>query len=96
MSERLIDIRTELAASPRTRVEIATLRRDVTTAAAHPKTVKAAFAREMVARFHDQAAARRAEEEFERRFAAREVDPDSVPVTSVPLGASTSCADTRS
>ena len=42
----------------------------------HPKEVKVAFAREMVARFHGPEAAARAAEEFERRFSRREIDPD--------------------
>ena len=40
----------------------------------HPKAAKAGFAREMVARFHDAAAAERAAEDFERRFAKRDID----------------------
>ena len=42
----------------------------------HPKEVKVAFAREMVARFHGAQAAAQAAEEFERRFSRREIDPD--------------------
>jgi tyrosyl-tRNA synthetase len=44
----------------------------------HPKDVKVAFAREMVARFHGSGAAARAAEEFERRFARKEIDPDAL------------------
>jgi tyrosyl-tRNA synthetase len=44
----------------------------------HPKDVKVALAREMVARFHGSEAAARAAEEFERRFARKEIDPDAL------------------
>ncbi|MGZ6028883.1 MAG: tyrosine--tRNA ligase [Myxococcaceae bacterium] len=52
----------------------------------HPKDVKVAFAREMVARFHGEEAAARAAEEFERRFSRREVDPGSFPQVVVGAG----------
>jgi tyrosyl-tRNA synthetase len=45
----------------------------------HPKEVKVGFAKEMVARFHGADAARRAAEDFERRFSRREVDPEKFP-----------------
>ncbi len=45
----------------------------------HPKDVKIAFAREMVARFHGPKAADEAAAEFERRFSRREVDPEKFP-----------------
>jgi tyrosyl-tRNA synthetase len=45
----------------------------------HPKDVKVAFAREMVARFQGAEAGARAAEEFERRFSRREVNPDEFP-----------------
>ena len=52
----------------------------------HPKDVKVAFAREMVARFHGDDAAARAAEEFQRRFSRREVDPDKFPEVVVGTG----------
>ena len=52
----------------------------------HPKDVKVAFAREMVARFHGAESAARAAEEFERRFSRREVDPDKFPEVVVGTG----------
>jgi tyrosyl-tRNA synthetase len=52
----------------------------------HPKDVKVAFAREIVARFHGVEAAARAAEEFERRFSRREVDPDKFPEKVVGTG----------
>jgi tyrosyl-tRNA synthetase len=45
----------------------------------HPKDVKVAFAREVVTRFHGAEAAAGAAEEFERRFARKEIDPDALP-----------------
>ena len=52
----------------------------------HPKEVKVAFAREMVARFHGAEAAAQAAEEFERRFSRREIDPDKFPEVVVGTG----------
>ena len=52
----------------------------------HPKEVKVAFAREMVARFHGAEAAGRAAEDFERRFSRREVDPGKFPEVVVGTG----------
>jgi tyrosyl-tRNA synthetase len=52
----------------------------------NPKEVKAGFAEEMAARFHGAEAGRRAAEEFERRFAKRQLDPESVPEHPVALG----------
>ncbi len=44
----------------------------------HPRDVKKRLAREITARYHGEAAARAAEAEFERVFAAREL-PDEIP-----------------
>lgn len=44
----------------------------------HPKEIKALFGRELVTRFHDEAAARAAEEEFAKVYGADAV-PDDVP-----------------
>src|SRR5262249_10741486 len=52
----------------------------------HPKDVKVAFAREMVARFHGSDAAAGAVEEFERRFSRREIDPEKFPEVVVGTG----------
>jgi tyrosyl-tRNA synthetase len=67
----------EVLAAERTRVASGQL---------HPKEVKVAFAREMVARFHGEEAAARAAEEFDRRFSRREVDPGSFPEVVVGNG----------
>jgi len=53
----------------------------------HPKAVKVAFAREVVARFHGTEAGAAAAEEFERRFSRREVDPERFPEHVVATGA---------
>ena len=45
---------------------------------ANPRDIKVGFAQEIIARFHDRAAARRALEEFEARFRHGEV-PDDLP-----------------
>jgi tyrosyl-tRNA synthetase len=56
----------------------------------HPKEAKVAFAREMVARFHDAAAADRAVEDFEKRFAKKDLDSSALPEVTVSLeGAAT-------
>jgi tyrosyl-tRNA synthetase len=52
----------------------------------HPKEVKVALARELVARFHGAEAAARAAEDFERRFSRRELDADSLPEKTVDGG----------
>jgi tyrosyl-tRNA synthetase len=61
-------------------------RERVARAELHPKDVKVAFAREMVARFHGAEAGARAAEEFERRFSRREIDPDQFPEVTVGTG----------
>jgi tyrosyl-tRNA synthetase len=47
----------------------------------HPREVKARFAKEIVARFHSAAAAKRAEEDFESRFREGEVPAEMPHVT---------------
>ena len=50
---------------------------------ANPRDIKVRFAQEIVARFHDQAAARRALEDFEARFQKGAI-PEEMPEISVP------------
>lgn len=50
---------------------------------ANPRDIKVKFAQEIVARFHDQAAARRALEDFEARF-QKGAMPEEMPELSVP------------
>ena len=71
--------------SSRSKAEIAQLARDVASGAVHPKSAKAAFAREMVERFHGAETGRHAEEEFERRFSKRQLDAVELPVVDVKL-----------
>ncbi|MBI3183528.1 MAG: tyrosine--tRNA ligase [Myxococcales bacterium] len=53
--------------------------------AAHPKEAKASLAREITARFCGEGAARRAAEDFERRFAKKELRPEDLPLAQVSL-----------
>jgi tyrosyl-tRNA synthetase len=63
--------------------ELAQLRADVASGAAHPKKVKLALAREIVARYHGEAAGAEAERAFEAQFARREV-PEEIEEFSIP------------
>jgi tyrosyl-tRNA synthetase len=56
--------------------------KDETRKGGNPRDVKARFAKEIVARFHDAAAARRAEEEFESRFRHGTL-PEQIPEIAV-------------
>jgi tyrosyl-tRNA synthetase len=71
--------------SARSKTEIAALRAGVERGAVHPKTAKVDLAREIVARFHDDAAARRAADDFERRFTKRDFDAVDLPVVEITL-----------
>ena len=62
--------------SHRSLAEIAQLKSDVESGAAHPKTVKEALAMEIVARFHSAAAAEEAKAEFDRVHAKSELPSD--------------------
>jgi len=66
--------------------EIRADRERVARGALHPKDVKVAFARELVARFHGPEAAAQAADDFERRFSRREVDPEKFPEVVVGTG----------
>ncbi len=65
--------------------EIAARRRKVEAGELHPKAVKQELARRLVADHRGEPAARAAEEEFERVFAAGGV-PDDVPEAAAPAG----------
>ena len=75
--------------SAKTKVDIAALQRDVATGVVHPKAAKVGFAREIVERFHDAPAAARAAEEFERRFAKKDIDAVDLPVIDVAIEGAT-------
>ena len=51
----------------------------------NPRDIKATFAKEIVARFHDKAAAERAESDFDARFRQGAI-PDDLPEVSVSAG----------
>jgi tyrosyl-tRNA synthetase len=61
------------------------LEADLRAGAVHPRDVKKRLAREITAIYHGEAAAREAEQEFERVFAAHQL-PDEIP--DVPLSRS--------
>ncbi|WP_223634075.1 tyrosine--tRNA ligase [Corallococcus sp. EGB] len=52
---------------------------------AHPKAAKVAFAREMAARFQGEEAGRKAAEDFEKRFAKKELSAEDLPLVEVSL-----------
>jgi tyrosyl-tRNA synthetase len=68
---RYYDLVTDL-----TPVEIAKLKRDVESGAAHPRDLKSNLAKKIVADFHSQSAADQAEAEFIRRFRQHQAPSD--------------------
>jgi len=58
--------------------EIAEIKKAVETGARHPRDVKDELARKLVAKFHDEAAAAQASDEFKRIFSQNQL-PDDVP-----------------
>ncbi|MFY1828517.1 tyrosine--tRNA ligase [Myxococcus fulvus] len=72
--------------SSKTLKEVTELKAKVASGEVHPKAAKVAFAREMTARFHDEEAGRKAEEDFEKRFAKKELSADALPQADVSLG----------
>jgi tyrosyl-tRNA synthetase len=75
--------------------DIQSLRAAVAEGREHPKAAKVAFAEEMVARFHGAEAGRRAAEDFEKRFAKKELDVTALPLTELSLGGAASLPVTR-
>ncbi|NOJ94320.1 tyrosine--tRNA ligase [Corallococcus coralloides] len=51
----------------------------------HPKAAKVAFAQEMAARFQGEEAGRKAAEDFEKRFAKKELSTEDLPLVEVSL-----------
>ena len=74
---RYYDLLSDLSSS-----EIASLKKDTETGKIHPKEVKKGLAREMTRRFHDDEAALKAEENFERVFKQHDV-PEDIPETNI-------------
>jgi tyrosyl-tRNA synthetase len=70
----------------RTPVEIAALKREVASGAAHPMDVKMKLAQEVIAGFHGADAARKAADNFQRIFRDRQA-PEEAPVKRLALGA---------
>lgn len=66
--------------------ELRALRQAVAEGREHPKSAKVAFAREMVTRFHGPEAGAKAAEDFERRFAKKELDVSELPLIPVSAG----------
>jgi tyrosyl-tRNA synthetase len=64
--------------------EIVTLKKGIEEGWLHPKAVKVRLAKELVARFHDQAAADAAEKNFEQIFNLHEL-PDAIPEKTLPM-----------
>jgi tyrosyl-tRNA synthetase len=69
----------------RTPSEIAALKKEVATGAAHPMDVKMRLAQEVIAGFHGQEAARKAAENFQRVFRDRQT-PAEAEVQRIPRG----------
>jgi tyrosyl-tRNA synthetase len=69
----------------RTPSEIAALKKEVATGAAHPMDVKMRLAQEVIAGFHGQEAARKAAENFQRVFRDRQA-PAEAEVQRIPCG----------
>lgn len=72
--------------SARPLAEVSALREAVQSGAAHPKAAKVAFAQEMAARFQGAEAGQRAAEDFEKRFAKKQLPVDSLPELEIALG----------
>jgi tyrosyl-tRNA synthetase len=71
--------------TPRPLEEIERLEREVESGRLNPRDVKAGLGREIVTRFHSEAAAAAASEEFDRVFSRGEV-PDDIPEVVLPPG----------
>ncbi len=72
--------------SAKTRQELAEMRAQVESGALHPKAAKVGFAQEMTARFQGEEAGKKAAEDFEKRFAKKELSTDELPLVEVSLG----------
>lgn len=85
---RYYDLVTDL-----TPVEIAKLKRDVESGAAHPRDLKSNLAKKIVADFHSQSAADQAEAEFIRRFRQHQAPSDVKTFKLTASGPKTRIAD---
>ncbi len=72
--------------SSRTLKELAELKEQVARGEVHPKVAKVGFAQEMAARFQGEEAGRKAAEDFEKRFAKKELVAEELPLVELSLG----------
>jgi tyrosyl-tRNA synthetase len=72
--------------SSRSLKDIAALRTSVEQGSAHPKAAKVDFAKDIVARFHGQAASEQAADEFEQRFAKKDLRVDDLALLRLSVG----------
>ncbi|MBX5483834.1 MAG: tyrosine--tRNA ligase [Myxococcaceae bacterium] len=70
--------------------EIEALKQTVADGRQHPKDAKVALAHELTARFHGDDAAAKAAEDFEKRFARKELRAEDLPLQTVRLGGAAS------
>ncbi|WP_044197874.1 tyrosine--tRNA ligase [Hyalangium minutum] len=71
--------------SSRTLKEVQALRESVQSGQTHPKAAKVAFAQELASRFQGEEAGKKAAADFEARFANKQLDTESLALTTVPL-----------
>ncbi len=72
--------------SSRTLKELSELKEKVARGEVHPKVAKVGFAQEMAARFQGEEAGRKAAEDFEKRFAKKELVAEELPLVELSLG----------
>jgi tyrosyl-tRNA synthetase len=72
--------------SSRSLKELAELKEKVARGELHPKVAKVGFAQEMAARFQGEEAGRKAAEDFEKRFAKKELVAEDLPLVELSLG----------
>jgi tyrosyl-tRNA synthetase len=80
---RYYDLLSDLSSS-----EIASLKADTESGKMHPKVVKQQLARELTSRFHDEEAAIKAEENFERVFKQHDL-PEDIPEKTIAVDEAT-------
>jgi tyrosyl-tRNA synthetase len=71
--------------SSKTLKEVQALREAVQSGQTHPKAAKVAFAQEIASRFQGEEAGKKAAADFETRFANKQLDTESLPLTTVSL-----------
>lgn len=71
--------------SSKTLKELQALRESVQSGQTHPKAAKVAFAQEIASRFQGEEAGKKAAADFEARFANKQLDTESLPLTTVSL-----------